>query len=464
MRRLVVVGGGISGLAAAWAASQGADSVEGGLEVLVLERADAVGGKATSVMRDGWLVESGPSGFLSGRPGLERLIAAVGLEGDRMPAGATAARRFLYRAGRMRRIAPNPIGLLREGILGARGAVRLLAEPFVPARRDGVDESVWAFAARRLGVEVADRMILPMALGIFAGDARRLSLPAAFPRMAALELEHGSLTRALVARRGQTSSGALTSFREGMQQLPLALAKRGGFTVQCRSEVRALQRVAGGWRVAVAGAPEAIPADAVILAGEPWAMASLVRPHAEHLAAELDGIACPPVAVVALGFGPTVSSRIPNGFGVLIARGEGFRMLGNLWETRLYEGRGPQGHVLVRAMYGGAVDPEAGSLPEPALVALARDEVSRLYGLADVPEFEAVRIVPRAIPQYEIGHSARVARIEAAVAGLPGLCITGNGLRGVAFADAASDGVGVGDAAVRRLSARPASDMAAVAP
>jgi protoporphyrinogen/coproporphyrinogen III oxidase len=451
-RRLVVIGGGISGLAAAWAARQAASRVEGGLEVLVLERGSDVGGKASSIARDGWLVEGGPSGFLGGRPEMERLIDAIGLASERAPANRSAER-FLFRGGRIRKIKPNPVSLVRQGILGPRGALRMMAEPFITARRDGADESVWAFAARRLGVEVADRMIMPMALGIFAGDARRLSLTAAFPRMAALEREHGSLIRGMIARRGRMSSGPLTSFRGGMQQLPRALAERGGFAVRCGAEVRALQRVSDGWRIAVDGDAEAIPADAVILAGEPWAMAPLVQPHDATLAAELTAISCPPVAVVALGFGPAAAARIPVGFGVLIARGEGFRMLGNLWETHLYQGRGPAGHVLVRAMFGGAVDPEIGALSEVELAALARTEIARLYGMTDAPVFEHVVRVPRAIPQYEIGHTARVARIADAIEALPGLSMTGNGLRGVAFADAASDGVRVGDAAVRELVA-----------
>ncbi|MEX1186831.1 MAG: protoporphyrinogen oxidase [Gemmatimonadaceae bacterium] len=452
-RRLVVIGGGISGLAAAWAARQEASGAQGGLEVLVLERGEHVGGKANSVARDGWLVEDGPSGYLSGRPEMDGLIEAIGLAHDRVPANRAARVRFLYRAGKIRRVVPNPVGLLTEGILGPLGVARMLAEPFVPRRREtNDDESVWSFAARRLGAQVADRMVLPMALGIFAGDARRLSLRAAFPRMAALEREHGSVIRGMIARRGSMSSGTLTSFRHGMQQLPRALAERGGFTVRCNAGVRALRRTGDGWSVVVDGDAEAIPADAVVLAGEPWAMAPLLRPHDERAAAELTGIACPPVGVVALGFGPAAAAKLPVGFGLLVARGEGFRMLGTLWETHLYEGRGPAGHLLVRAMFGGAVDPDAGALSESGLAALARAEVAKLYHLTDTPLLEHVVRVPRAIPQYEIGHPARVARISAAIDALPGLSITGNGLRGVAFADAASDGVRVGRTAARRLT------------
>lgn len=452
MRRLVVVGGGIAGLCAAWAASRLAGKVAGGLEVVVLERSDDVGGKVRSLATDGWLVEAGPGGFLDGGPELTRIIEACGLADTRLPARAASARRFIYRAGKAREIVPNPVGFARSGLLSPMGMLRLLGEPLVPARRDGGDESVWAFTARRLGAEVADRLILPMALGIFAGDARRLSLPAAFPRMAALERDYGSLIRALVARRGKTSTGRLTSFRDGLQSLPRALSRGAGITVRCGAEVRALVRDGGAWRVAVVGDREPIPANAVVLAGEPFAMATLLRPLAPDAAEDLDAIPCPPAAVVALGYGEEAWEKVPRGFGVLIARGEGFRALGNLWETHLFPGRSPDGHVLIRGMYGGSVDPEAGALPEEALLTLARAEVARLYGLTTAPRFERVIRWPRAIPQYELGHLERVGRIERAVAALPHLHIVGNGLHGIAFADAAASGERGGANAARGLA------------
>lgn len=452
-RRVVVIGGGISGLAAAWAAQQNASRVPGGLEVLVLERGDEVGGKARSVRRDGWLVESGPAGYFGGGAAMERLVSAAGMTHDVVPADAAAARRFVFRNGRMRRIATNPVGLVRSGILTFGGAARLLGEIFIRARRDDVDESAWDFAARRLGSEVADRLILPMALGVFAGDARRLSLAAAFPRMAALEREHGSLIRGMIVRRGRMSSGTLMSFRNGMQSLPLALARHGGFAVRCGAQAQALSKTASGWSVTVAGERGAIPADAVILATEPWAAAALVRVHDAQAAAQLAAIPCPFVGVVALGFGPEALARIPHGFGVLIARDEGFRMLGNLWETRVYPGRGPDHHVLIRALFGGSVDHNASALDSVELASLARAEIARLYGITNPPVFEQVVRIPKAIPQYEIGHRDRVAVVERAIHALPGLEITGFGLRGVAFADVASDGVRCGERVVEHLVA-----------
>jgi oxygen-dependent protoporphyrinogen oxidase len=466
MARLVVVGGGIAGLAAAWAART--EAARGGvtLDVVVLERAREVGGKAQSTIRDGWLVEGGPSGFLGGRPELNQLIRAAGLADAVVPARAAAGRRFMYRAGRLRELKPSPVGLASSGIMSFGGLLRMAAEPFLPAKRGDADESVWAFAARRLGAQAADRLISPMTLGIFAGDARRLSLASAFPRMAALEREHGSLIRGLIARRGRTSTGPLTSLSGGMQSLPLALARHGGFEVRCNSSASAIARAAdqsSAWSVYMEGDGTPILADAVILATEPWAAAELLRPLSSSAADALAAIRCPPVTVVALGFGPEARARIPDGFGVLIARGQGFRMLGNLWETSLYPGRGPEGGILVRAMFGGSVDKNIGALDDAEALSLAKGEVARLYGLSTPPAFEQVVRWRRAIPQYEIGHRERVGTVERALQSFPGFDVTGYGLRGVAFGDSAADGVRTGERMARHLAARESMKASPVA-
>lgn len=458
MARLVVVGGGIAGLAAAWSARTTAARAGTTLDVLVLERGNEVGGKARSILREGWLVEGGPSGFLGGRPELDLLLDAGGVTDDVVPARQAAKRRFLYRAGALREIGPSPIGLARSGIMSARGLLRLGAELFVRRKRGDDDETVWAFAARRLGAEAADRLVAPMTLGIFAGDARRLSLASSFPKMQNLEREHGSLIRGLIARHGRMSAGPLTSLRNGMQSLPMALARQGGFSVRCGTVVRAVGRTAHGWSVSVAGDRDAIPADAVILATEPWMSAELLQPLSAPAAGALGAIPCPPVTVVALGYGTEARARIPEGFGVLIARDQGFRMLGNLWETSLYPGRGPEGGILVRAMFGGAVDEAIGALTEDEALELAKREVSRLYGLTHAPVFEQVVRWQRAIPQYTVGHAKRLGVVEQALQTLPGLGVTGNGLRGVAFADAAADGLRTGEV-IGRWLASPADSL-----
>lgn len=444
--RVAIVGGGIAGLACAQAIRQARADVE----VVVFEREAHVGGKARSDRRDGWVVERGPAGFLGGRAELDALVEAAGLRTDLVEASSEARRRFLWHHGTLREVAPHPVRFARSGILGATGLARALLEPLVP-RHHGHEETVWGFAARRLGRQFADRLVSPMTLGVFAGDARRLSVDAAFPRMRALEREHGSLIRGLVARRGRMG-GALTSFRDGMQQLPSALAARGAFTVRCGAPVQQVVPTDRGWDVGVRGAAEAVAADALVLAGEPWAMAPLLAPLSVALADDLRGIPYPAVLVVALGY-RAAAAAVPRGFGALFPRGAGYRMLGTLWESSIFPGRAPDGHLLMRIMFGGAVDQDAARLADDALIALARSEVERLYGIGEEPVLAVAHRWPRAIPQYELGHLARVARIERAASAFRRLLLTGNGLRGVSFADAASDGMRTGAAVAATLAA-----------
>lgn len=452
-KRLVVIGGGISGLAAAWAA-------HGAAEVVVLEREAQPGGKALSLAERGFLVEAGPTGYLDNEPELDRLVAAAGL--SKVAADRAAARRFIVRGGRMREVKAHPLKFATSGILGPLGLLRIPLEVLVPGKRGDADESVWDFARRRIGRQGADRLIAPMMLGVFAGDAKKLSLPAALPRMAEIERAHGSLFRGLIAlrRAGKKSagpagpSGVLTSFAGGLQELPRALAAGGGFEVRCDAPVLGVvPRDGGGYLVEVGGPrPLGLDADAVVFAGEPWAMADVVRAEMPGLARPLDAIACPPVAVVALGFGPAARAHVPKGFGVLIPRGEGYRILGCLWDTFLFPGRSPGDDVLVRAMLGGAVDPAAGALGEEDLVHIVREDLRRLMGLELEPHFRKVVVWPRAIPQYELGHRERVAAVEAALASKPGLFMAGNALHGIAFGKAAVAGLRAGEAAARFLA------------
>jgi oxygen-dependent protoporphyrinogen oxidase len=470
VKRLVVVGAGISGLAAAHAAAErlgeraSQRAGDAAVDIVVLESAPTVGGKARTRIDREWTVEAGPAGFLLPDPAIERLIRIAGLEPDVLPSDAAAAHRFLVRGGQLREVSAHPLRFVTSGILDAGAMLRLLREPWVPARQGG-DESVWEFARRRLGPQAADRLVAPMVLGIFAGDAKRLSLPAAFPRLAALEHEHGSLVRGMMAqhRRAKNAAraadgaaeagsgdgaglrGRLTSFTDGLEALPRALV-RDPLHVRCEASVERVERGAAGelW-LHLDG--ESMRADALILACEAWAAASIVGELAPGLARVLAQIAYPPVAVVALGFDAAAARGVPRGFGVLIPRGEGYRVLGVLWDSHIFPGRSPDGTLLVRAMLGGAVDPAVGSADASTLVELTRDELRRLLAIEAPPLYSHVHLWPRAIPQYELGHGDRVRRIEAELVRQPGLFLAGNALHGIAFARAAAAGLAAGDAA-----------------
>ena len=464
--RVVIVGGGISGLAAGRSAVETAERAGARIEVVVLERDPAVGGKARTRRRDGWLVEGGPAGYLDDpetSPTMQRLIAAAGMNREVLQASDAARRRFIARNGRAREVKPNPLRLVSAGVLGPAGAARLLAEPFIRPRAADTDESVFDFAARRIGRQAAERLVAPMMLGIFAGDARRLSLHGAFPRLAALERDHGSLVRGMLARRRESRggpagpSGTLTSFREGMQSLATALAARGGFAVRTGATVHAIEAApTGGWLVRSWEHPEPLHADAVVLACEAWAAADLLAQLAPSAANALREIVYPPVIAVSLGYGPEALSHFPRGFGCLIPRGEGFRSLGCVWDSALFAARAPANHVLVRVLLGGAVDDSIDSLSDEEALETARKDLERLFAPGTSPITREVVRWSRAIPQYAVGHPTVVARVSEDIARLPGLSLAGNALHGVAFAKAAAEGWRRGEtAATHALSSCP---------
>lgn len=436
-RRVVVVGGGLAGLACARALARESGHVPP--DVLVLEAASRPGGKAlTDIEEGGWVVEWGPQSFLDDRDGpLRRLIAAVGFSDEVVDPRPEARLRFVLHRGRLHAV---PRDVLR--LLGLRGALRAASETFRRARRDDADESVHAFAVRRFGARAADLLFSALVTGIYAGDARRLSLRSALPRVHALEQRHGSLVRALltggfVGRRSAT-------LRRGLGSLTDALARDLGLRLRLATPVDEVQPPAAPgapWRVVTrAGGEEVVEeAGAVVLATPAFASAVLVRPFAPALAAPLDAIPYAPVAVVVLGYDQAAfPAGPPRGFGFLVPRGQG-RVLGCLFPTSMFDGMAPEGKVMLRVLVGGALDPAALDLDDDALVRLARQEVEPVLGVGAEPERARVLRHARAIPQYELGHADRLAAIDAQLAAWPGLFLTGNAFRGVSLVDVAAD-------------------------
>lgn len=452
-----MIGGGVAGLAAAHAARAATPASE--LEILLLEAADRLGGKARSHREGEWLVEEGPTGYLDTEPVMDRLVALAGLE--KRTADAAAARRFLVRDGVLREIQAHPLKFFTSGILSPTALARLALEPFIAKRVDPTEESAFDFAERRLGRQAAERLISPMVLGVYAGDAKRISLPAAFPKMAELEREYGSLVKALLSKKRKRSGsgggpagpgGALCSFDGGMQSFLRALGERGDFEVRTSSPVTALAHDDAHWRLQVNG--EAVQADSVVLATEAWTAKALIADLMPDATRALNEIHVPHVAVVGLGYGAEAIARTPRGFGALIQRGGGLRSLGVLWDTNLFAHRGPDGSILMRVMVGGRTDPEAAKLTDDEIYTLVEGELARLLQLTQPPTFRHIKRWPLAIPQYEVGHLDLARRVREDLAQSnakrPGLQLAGNYLEGVAFAKAAASGWRAGEDSVAR--------------
>jgi len=459
---VVVVGAGVAGLTTSFEILERAERRPGGVRLRCLEAAPRAGGQIESRREQGFLCEWAANGFLDNAPATVTLVRRLDLEPRLLPAREAAARRFIYRRGRLRAVPLSPGAFVRSDILPLGSKLRLLGEPFVPRRTAAEDESVHAFAARRIGRGAADVLIDAMVAGIFAGDARRLSLAATFPRMAELEARHGSLTRALLARRGRARragagpagpGGRLHSFIDGMQELTDALARRLGPALELSRPVERLSHLGRrGLRVHPSqGAP--IDADAVILACPAPAAARLLEPVDAELHGALAGITLAPVSVVHLGYRGLADSR-DDGFGFLVPREQGPRILGCLWSSSIFDWRAAEGTRLITVMAGGARDPAAAGLADGDLLARVRADLAATMKLGAEPSF--VRIVrhPRGIAQYELGHTARLATIERCLSRLPGLWIAGSSLHGVSVNLAVERAPAVAEAALEHLARR----------
>ena len=456
-RRLIIVGGGPSGLAAAWKAAAEAQRAGAALEVVVLEAEGEVGGKARTAQADGFLIETGPQGFLDDQPVVREMIEACGLKDEVLAPEPAANRRYIYRGGKLRELQRSPMAFAKSGLLGPLGLARMAMEPLVRPRRStddlaagDADEPLYDFAARRMGPQAAARLVSPVVLGIFAGNARRLSAAAAFPRLVAMEQAHGSLFKAMRAgrKRGVPPPGHRT-LRRGIQALPRAVSALPGIEIRCNRPVTAIVRCGGGFIVTSSGSE--VAADAVVVAADLPSAADLVDGVSAAAADELRQIESPPMAVVHTAFEAAAAAHIQPAYGFLVARGEGIRMLGCQFETATFRGRSPDGMFLTRSMFGGSVDPEAADLGDGQLVELTLQELGRTVGLDADPTYTSVARWPHAIPQYAPGHPQRVARIEAALEAIEGFHLAGNALYGIGLSRAIAVGAECGEQAARAL-------------
>jgi len=457
----LVVGAGLAGLVAAESLSRRNGAASG--RVTVIDPTGRVGGVLGTVREDGWLVERSADCFLAVRPEGLALVERLGLTDELISVEPRARRALIWHAGRpvpvpagFRLMAPGRVGsILTTPVLSPRGRARVLWERWVAARpaAGGVDESLESFAVRRLGREAFDRLVQPLAAGIWTADPARLSMAAACGEFLAMERESGSLwagerkrTRAQagVPAAAGARYGQFVTLASGMEALPRRLAA----DLQARGvrfltgTVTSLGRGSDGrWRVAGDGVDDdAAVADAVVIATPAHVATGLVRSVDASLAAELAAIDYAGSSIVSLGFAREQVAHPLDAAGMVVPRIAGRRILAVSFSSSKFPGRAPAGCILMRVFVGGALDPEAMQLPDAALVELAAAEVRDLLGVRGEPKLVRVERWGHAMPQYHVGHMDRVARIAAATGRHGGLALAGAAYEGVGIPQVIASG------------------------
>ncbi len=447
-KRVAVIGGGISGLAAAHRLHE----LEPSLEVTLLEAGDSLGGVLQTVRKDGFLIERGADNFITNVPWGLDLCRRIGFEDQLLETNSAHRQAFVVSRGRLRKIpegfiimAPSRIWpIVSTPIMSPLGKMRMAWEYFIPGRPSEEDESLASFVRRRFGSETYDRLVQPLIGGIYTGDPEKLSVRSTMPRFAEMERGHGSLIRAIWKQAGkqraqtQGSSGARYSMfvapRDGMISLLQAIVDRlPESTVRTGTRVERLQRSGdGGWTLTTTGQqPESRRYDAVVLAANASSSADLVADLDRQLADALGQIPHASCSIVSLAYDRDQIAHAMDGFGFVVPAVENRKILSGSFASVKYPGRAPDGQVLVRAFIGGQLQAELAELPDDELTEIACDELGQLLSISGKPNLVLISRYRDAMPQYYVGHIDRIARIEKAAADLPGLHFTGNAFGGV---------------------------------
>ncbi len=441
-RRVVVVGGGISGLSTAYALAPSCD-------VTLLEASPRLGGNIVTVESAGFTLDGGPDSWVNTKPAARALACALGLEGELIDTEGASRKVYVAQGGAL---LPMPDGLVlgiptklspmvTTPLFTWDGKLRMALEPFIPARQADTDESIGEFFARRLGDEVTDKLIGPLLSGIYAGDAWELSIQATFPQFVEAERTHGSLVRAMRANKraaaadgaGDKPKSAFTSLRGGMVTFVEALAAR----LEPVAKLRMGQRVdavlrapeaAGGdaWTVVTEGG-ERLVADDVVFAGPAHALAHAARDLDLALTKALRAMKYTSTATVFFALRREDVAHPLDGVGYIVPRSERRSTTAATWVSSKWAHRAPSGHVLIRTFFGGAGREDAVEQSDRALVAIAAREIEAMMGIKVNPVFTHVFRFRRASPQPTLGHLGRVKHVREELARWPGLHATGSG-------------------------------------
>jgi oxygen-dependent protoporphyrinogen oxidase len=445
----VIIGAGISGLAAAHRLTQ----VDARLRITILESAGRVGGQIATERIDGYVIEAGPDLFLASKPAAVELCAELGIA-DRLHGTNPAVKgSYILRRGRLHRLPDGLSGLVpsrftpfaRSPLLSPLGKLRVALDLLIPKRRGDDDESVQSFVVRRLGRQMYERLVEPLLSGIYAGDGARLSINATFPQLRTFEREHGGMLRGMLAQKrtskASTAHGhtGFVSLPTGVQELVDTLEQKlranARVSLQTGVDVKTVSRSQPGGYDVHTSAGESIHADAVLVTTPAYVAADLLERLDSPLAAVLRAVPYVSTATVTVGYPESAVPRPLDATGYTVPRVEGRAVLACTWSSSKFRGRAPDGRVLLRIYLGGAGREAILDQPDDALLAAARAELEQVLGITATPDLVRVRRWRRSMPQYNLGHLERLADVRTRIANLPGLALAGSAYGGVGIPD-----------------------------
>ena len=463
MKKIAIVGGGISGLTTAYLLTR--DKPD--LEVTVFEADSRPGGKIWSEQANGFLCEKGANGFLDSKPKTLELCKSLGI--DPVRSNENAKKRFIFSGGKLKALPESPVSFIKSDLLTWGGKLRLLLE--LKAPKGPPDETVADFIIRRLGSEALEKLIDPMVSGIYAGDPYNMSIKNCFPRIKELELEYGSLIKALIklkkAKKKESKlrtpdsglqtqekvsaapGGTLTSFYNGAQTITDTLAERLADNLKLGFSVHGITEDNGSYKLYTS--EDIVDADIVVFASPAYASSEILKDFDEELSKALSDIPYPHVSVVCFGYEKEKVKHPLNGFGFLIPHMEGRKILGSLWDSSIFPNRASEGHVLLRTMIGGAQSPEIAMLDNNKLIDVVFNELKPILGLKTDPDMVRIYRWEKAIPQYTLEHNNILKSIHERLKQYPGLYLTGNSYRGIGINDCVENSYNLTDEILKKI-------------
>jgi oxygen-dependent protoporphyrinogen oxidase len=453
MKRIAIIGGGISGLSAAYTIEEKRRSGTP-VEYVLFESKPRLGGVLVTERVDGCLVEAGPDSFLTEKPWAADLCTRLGL-GDQLIGSNDAARKtyilvknklVVMPDGLMFMVPTKIMPTVLSPLFSVRTKLRMAREWFHPPHKASADETVAEMVERHYGPEMVDMLADPLLSGVYGGEATQLSVRAVLPRFADMESKHGSLGRAMLSARKKMAAAPkaparplFTSLKNGMQQMTDALvASLDPNALKTSVPVELLVRELEGWTVSAGYQSDQF--DAVIIATPTPAAASVLQSADENLSAELRSIQYSSSVTVTLGYDDKVRRALPPGFGFLVPRSAGRRMLAATFVHNKFPHRAPADRAIIRCFLGGARDEQILQSSEEEIVQIVRDELEQIINLRSEPLFSRVYKWRSAMAQYSVGHLERLQRIEALRQNLPGLALAGNGYTGIGVPDCVRSG------------------------